>query len=599
MSRLADLPTHTYVLRGNASDLLTSHDEFTSLARAVRKNIQDMVAEWHIQDKATLKRLYGTLINLDMIERNAASALTYIDKRRLLEERPADKLLSGIIEEALVAAWQDTEGKEEEVIRMRFMQNVAARVETLPWEVVHDDVESIKGRLELITGNVLIGMVQSEIDPAVQKTNSISGDMADQIIGFRFYLDILDPFKGEVVEALEAYISSHKHTALKADIWKERAVDLTGVEGLHCVILGIWDTGVDTAVVERQLVVGGAEDGEGEIADTKKIGGGDRGIAFDLNGEKTSGLLYPLSPEETARIPALKDDIKGMTDIQSAVDSPEAQALKKKLGALQPDEIKPFMEELALFVNYMHGTHVAGIAVQGNSYARIVTARITFDHRVIPEPLTMERARKTAENYAETVAFLQQHGARVVNMSWRWTFKEVERNLEVNGIGKGADQRRRLAREIFDTIKGGLYEALAGAPEILFFTAAGNEDSDVSFSEVIPSCFDLPNVLTVGAVDQAGEEASFTSFGERVSVYANGFEVESWMPGGERIVMSGTSMAAPAVANLAAKLLAFDPSISTDELTALIRGGADQSEDGRLMLLNPRRSVERLKARRK
>ena len=37
-------------------------------------------------------------------------------------------------------------------------------------------------------------------------------------------------------------------------------------------------------------------------------------------------------------------------------------------------------------------------------------------------------------------------------------------------------------------------------------TAAGNSDNDVNFDEVIPSSFDLPNMITVGAVDQAGEE---------------------------------------------------------------------------------------------
>jgi subtilisin family serine protease len=60
---------------------------------------------------------------------------------------------------------------------------------------------------------------------------------------------------------------------------------------------------------------------------------------------------------------------------------------------------------------------------------------------------------------------------------------------------------------------------------------------------------------------------------------------------------SGTSMAAPNVANLAGKLLALEPKLTVAELIALIQAGAEKSADGRINLLNPKRSVERLKAR--
>ena len=145
----------------------------------------------------------------------------------------------------------------------------------------------------------------------------------------------------------------------------------------------------------------------------------------------------------------------------------------------------------------------------------------------------------------------------------------------------------------------GLYNAIKSAPEILFVTAAGNSDNDVTFDEVIPSMFDVPNLITVGAVDQAGEETGFTSFGESVDVHANGFEVNSYLPGGDKIEMSGTSMASPNVVNMAAKLLALDNSLTTTELITLIINGADKSEDGRIILINPKKSVELLQAEKK
>jgi subtilisin family serine protease len=81
-----------------------------------------------------------------------------------------------------------------------------------------------------------------------------------------------------------------------------------------------------------------------------------------------------------------------------------------------------------------------------------------------------------------------------------------------------------------------------------------------------------------------------------VVVDADGYEVESYVPGGRKMKLSGTSMASPNVANLAAKLFALDPSLTPQQAIDLIKRGATASEDGRRHLIHPRRSVELLTA---
>ena len=139
-----------------------------------------------------------------------------------------------------------------------------------------------------------------------------------------------------------------------------------------------------------------------------------------------------------------------------------------------------------------------------------------------------------------------------------------------------------------------MQKAFASAPEILFITAAGNSNSDSSFGEFIPSSIVLPNLLTVGAVDKAGDEAPFTSYGPTVVVHANGYQVESFLPGGSRVGLSGTSMAAPNVANLAAKLLAAKPGLKPTEVITIIRDTADKTTDGRRTLINPAKAMARV-----
>jgi subtilisin family serine protease len=127
---------------------------------------------------------------------------------------------------------------------------------------------------------------------------------------------------------------------------------------------------------------------------------------------------------------------------------------------------------------------------------------------------------------------------------------------------------------------------------MLFVTSAGNSNEDSTFAEAIPAGIVLPNLLTVGAVDKAGDEASFTSYGPTVVVHANGYQVESVIPGGEKLAESGTSMSSPQVANLAGKMLVVNPAMKPADMIAVIRDTADKTADGRRALVNPKKAVD-------
>lgn len=74
-------------------------------------------------------------------------------------------------------------------------------------------------------------------------------------------------------------------------------------------------------------------------------------------------------------------------------------------------------------------------------------------------------------------------------------------------------------------------------------------------------------------------------------VDADGYEVESYVPGGTKLKLSGTSMASPNVANLAAKLFVVDPALTPTDVIELIRQGATTTKDGRRHLINPQKVV--------
>jgi subtilisin family serine protease len=305
--------------------------------------------------------------------------------------------------------------------------------------------------------------------------------------------------------------------------------------------------------------------------------------------------LQPLTDEQQALYPKMVGLEEGMSDLYNSIDSPAATEAKKMLSSMPPDKAAAFLKQMGFIGQYMHGTHVAGIAVRGNPAARIVVAQFYDSLPEIPFPPTVEWANKFKAAFQRLGDYFRTNNVRVVNMSWGDDLGEFELWLTRTSSEKDPAARKQSAQRIFSIWREAIEGAIRSAPNTLFVCAAGNSNSDTGFTEDVPPSLHLPNLIAVGAVDQAGEETSFTSYGDTVVVHANGFQVESYVPGGTKLKFTGTSMASPNVVNLAAKLIALDPSLTPEQTIDLIKRGADRSPDGRLRLINPKATVELLK----
>jgi len=583
-----DLPRFTYPVAGTATELLTADDAtFAAFLAKVEADVRGVLAKYDIQDHATLRSLLGELESIQMLKGDYAGAAASLDQIRALEDKPDAKLMSGQRDRALIAAIKETGATAGPALDAAFARNYAAAIEPLPWAVVGTLIKEAKASSQIVSHDFIVGQSKAGLDPAVAKGHALSSDLAAGLVRMRYMLAYYVPHKQAVYEVLSRQVAAKD--VKKPDIWEARDVILGQGDKLTPVNVTIWDSGTDLALFPGRV-----------YTDPKPTATTEpHGIAFDLLANPSKGELFPLTPAQQAAYPSVRNDLKGLSDLQLSLDSPEADALKARLSTMKPEEVPGFFENLSLYGNYIHGTHVAGIAAKGNPAIRLSYARITFDWKNVPTLPTEELARRGAASYLAYVGWMKRNHVRVVNMSWGGSPSSYEEALEKNGVGKDAAERKDMARKLFAIDRDGLLAALKTAPEILFVCAAGNENADSGFDEFIPASFDLPNLLVVGAVDQAGDEASFTSYGKTVKVDANGYQVESFFPGGALMRESGTSMASPAVANLAAKLIALDPKLTPTETIDLIVKGASPSEDGRRNNIDSKKSVALLKAKAK
>jgi len=586
-----DLPRYTYHIDVPASELLTNDTAAKKLAAEVRKDMESDLDKYEIDDATTLKEYYSVLGNISQLEGRYEDNLKYIGLIRELEDKEAVKLTSGLFSEAVAHGFMTGEKDIRPVIKKYYTE----RVNALPYDVVENNLKQSKAGAEIYSMNLILGLIQDKYQKILDEANGeMSKDIAMTMLGFantaRFYL----PYKDILVEVLTPYLAAHE--TKKEDIWAAREVSLEGRTDGKPVTVCVWDSGIDTDVYKDIMWENTGEiPGNGKDDDNNGFVDDYYGIAYTLHSDKTPELLYPIGDVKDA--PRLMQMMKGLSDLQANIESEEASALKKQLAQLKPEDAKPFIEGIAKYGSYAHGTHVAGIAMRTNPFAKLMAARLTFDYHIIPEVPTVEQARKDSVAQLEMIQYFRDNGARVVNMSWGGNYSSVEKALEANNAGGNPEERKALARQIFEIGKQSLLQGMKNAPEILFVTSAGNEDNDVEFDEVIPSSFELPNLMVVGAVDQAGDETSFTSFG-KVDVYANGFEVESNVPGGQRLKMSGTSQASPNVVNLVAKMLALKPDMKPTQIRDLIIKGSDEQTAGErtFRLINPKRTMELLGA---
>jgi cell wall-associated protease len=199
-----------------------------------------------------------------------------------------------------------------------------------------------------------------------------------------------------------------------------------------------------------------------------------------------------------------------------------------------------------------HGTHVAGIIAANRNNA--IGIKGIADHVKIMIVRAVPNGDERDKDIANAILYAVNNGAKIINMSF----------------GKG------FSPEKVAVDKAVKYAESKG---VLLVHAAGNEGNNSDVEKNFPSRYYLngkeaKNWVEVGASSWGmGEDfvAEFSNYGRKsVSFFAPGVQIYSTTPGNTYKNESGTSMASPSTAGVAAILMSYFPELTAEQVKSIL-----------------------------
>lgn len=246
-------------------------------------------------------------------------------------------------------------------------------------------------------------------------------------------------------------------------------------------------------------------------------------------------------------------------------------------AVVDPENGKEISEDLDI---REHGTHVTSLALLDGFYKNKEGVKERFSKKIGLFPIrVLPFSNAIASSTGNLDADLAYEIINILNESVNLCLKE---GIDIINMSLGADLTR-VPKEFLKNISLDVNKKLIMPlknewKNILFVAAAGNEKRNLSHILMsVPASLTSENLISVGALKNNKIIADFSNFGELVDVYIRGEDIKASVPLNLTKKLSGTSMASPLVANLAAKIKVLNPKLTAIQIKKLIIDSSDDA----------------------
>ncbi|MBT3585772.1 MAG: S8 family serine peptidase [Halobacteriovoraceae bacterium] len=258
-----------------------------------------------------------------------------------------------------------------------------------------------------------------------------------------------------------------------------------------------------------------------------------------------------------------------------------------------------FLKSLQIYGNFMHGTHVTGIAVKGNPDARAIAVKLIPTEVKLPF-LVREAKKLNQKGLGVTLAkmalgalakqqlklmveigqYCNDHGAKVANGSFGTGYPQAKMIasaiLKITVKEPTEAEVEEVTKHFIDTLVTEGLHFVNAAKRTLFVFAAGNDGLNNDKFGTFPTNISADNVISVAASIKPGQLSSFSNFGKtNVDVAAPGVGINSTVPDNNYLEVSGTSQAAPYVANIANRVVGVNSDLLPVQVKQIIMKTVD------------------------
>jgi cell wall-associated protease len=284
---------------------------------------------------------------------------------------------------------------------------------------------------------------------------------------------------------------------------------------------------------------------------------------------------------------------------------------------------KELISNLQKFGNFVHGTHVAGIAVKNSQNLAMGVKLIPTEIKPFMETLALQaqtkamnsgvrmRLVKSALNalakqqmdlLEEIALYVAGHKAEIANGSFGTGYEQAKMIAGaafrvVFFRAPKEDELKEVSMHFINALISEGIRMVSAAPKTLFVFAAGNDGTNNDEFPFSPTNIQSHNVISVAATYDVQFLAPFSNYGAKtVDVAAPGMLIDSAIPANRTLAVSGTSQAAPYVANVAAQLMEANPTLTPKMLKDILMGTVDRKDflRGKVAasgIINPNRAL--------